>query len=132
MQKVWKGKRVAERRDYYIGKLLRVNLEDESSKVEEIDPAILRSFIGGRGLGAYLLYREVGPEADPLGPENKLIFVVDRRSTKPEIKKAIEKMFKVKVLKVSTFITPAGEKRAYIKFDEESPAIDIATQLGLM
>ena len=64
--------------------------------------------------------------------ENKLIFVVDRRSTKPEIKKAIEKMFKVKVLKVSTFITPAGEKRAYIKFDEESPAIDIATQLGLM
>ena len=67
-----------------------------------------------------------------LESENKLIFVVNRRARKPEIKKAIEEMFKAKVVKVNTFITPDGEKRAYVKFSDETPAIDIATNLGLM
>lgn len=64
--------------------------------------------------------------------ENKLIFVVDRKANKFDIKSAIEKMFNVKVVKVNTFISPNGEKRAYIKFSDETPAIDIATNLGLM
>lgn len=64
--------------------------------------------------------------------ENKLIFVVDKKATKKEIKKAIEEMFKVKVDDVATFINAEGEKRAYIKFSAKNPAIDIATQMGLM
>ena len=64
--------------------------------------------------------------------ENKLLFRVHIKAKKPEIKKAIEDLFKVKVLKVSTFHTPRGEKRAYIKLSPENPAIDLATQLGLM
>jgi len=64
--------------------------------------------------------------------ENKLIFVVDKKATRLQIQKAIESLFKVKVAKVNTFITHAGEKRAYVKFSQETPAIDIATQLGLM
>ena len=64
--------------------------------------------------------------------ENKLIFVVDKKAEKQEIKKAIEDLFKVKVVKVNTFTTTKGEKRAYVKFSAETPAIDIATQMGLM
>lgn len=64
--------------------------------------------------------------------ENKLIFVVDRKSTKPDIKKAVETLFDAKVTKVRTFITPGGQKRAYITFSLETPALDIATNLGLM
>ena len=64
--------------------------------------------------------------------ENKLIFVVDMKAKKAEIKEAVEKIFKAKVVKINTFITPKGEKRAYVKFSDETPAIDIATQLGLM
>lgn len=64
--------------------------------------------------------------------ENKLIFVVDRNANKEEIKRAIEEMFKVKVVNVNTFIAHDGSKRAYIKFSDETPAIDIATNLGLM
>jgi len=64
--------------------------------------------------------------------ENKLIFVVDMRATKPDIKNAIEKLFKVKILKVNTLISTNGEKRAYVKFSKETPAIDIATNMGLM
>lgn len=64
--------------------------------------------------------------------ENKLIFIVDRKAKKPEIKEAMEKMFKTKVVKVNTFIGRDGSKKAYITFSQETPAIDIATNLGLM
>jgi ribosomal protein L23 len=63
--------------------------------------------------------------------ENKLIFVVEKKSNKTQIREAIEKMFKVKVSDVKTYIS-GGKKRAYIRFSAETPAIDIATQLGLM
>ena len=63
--------------------------------------------------------------------QNKLIFVVDIDADKGIIKKAIESMFKAKVDSVKTYIS-RGEKHAYIKFADENPAIDIATQLGLM
>jgi large subunit ribosomal protein L23 len=64
--------------------------------------------------------------------ENKLIFAVDMRAKKQEIKEAIEKTFKVKVEKVTTTVTPKGQKRAYVKLSPETPALDIATDLGLM
>ena len=64
--------------------------------------------------------------------ENKLIFIVGLTSTKLEIKRAIEKEFNVKVQTVTTQIDPAGKKRAYVRFAEGSPAIDVATKLGLM
>jgi len=64
--------------------------------------------------------------------ENKLQFVVDKRATKMDIKKAIESAFNVKIVKVQTFISQTGEKRAYVRFSDETPAIDVATKLGLM
>ena len=64
--------------------------------------------------------------------ENKLLFAVDKKATKKDVKEAIEKMFKVKVDKVNTLTGPDGRKKAYVKFSAETPAIDIATQLGLM
>ncbi len=64
--------------------------------------------------------------------ENKLIFVVNKNATKREIKKAIEEIFKVEVDNVKMFVNADGKKRAYVKFSVKNPAIDIATQLGLM
>ncbi len=64
--------------------------------------------------------------------ENKLIFVVNKKVTNSEIKSAIEDIFKVKVDKVNTYVNADGEKRAYVKFAASSPAIDIATKMGLM
>ena len=63
--------------------------------------------------------------------QNKLIFVVDMKADKKMIKNAIEAMFKTKVVDVNAYVQ-GGEKRAYVKFPDEKPAIDIATQLGLM
>jgi large subunit ribosomal protein L23 len=64
--------------------------------------------------------------------DNKLIFMVERKSTKQDIKKEIEKLFNVKIVKVNTLITPLGQKKAYVKLSKENPAIDVATKLGLM
>lgn len=64
--------------------------------------------------------------------ENKLIFVVHHKANKSEIKKAVEDLFKAKVVKINTLTLPTGEKRAYVKFAPEQPAIDIATTLGMM
>ena len=64
--------------------------------------------------------------------ENKLIFAVHMKAQKKDIKRAIEEVFKTKVVKVNTYITSKSEKRAYVKFSNETPAIDIATNFGLM
>lgn len=63
--------------------------------------------------------------------ENKLLFVVDRKATKADVKKAVESMFKVKVVDVNTYIT-GGKKKAYVRLGSENPAIDVATKLGMM
>lgn len=54
--------------------ILRIDLSSRTYEIEEIAPEFIRKYIGGRGLGAYLLYQYVPPNADPLGEENHLIF----------------------------------------------------------
>jgi aldehyde:ferredoxin oxidoreductase len=51
-----------------------VNLSDGEIKILETNGDDLRRFLGGRGLGAKLLYDLVGPQVDPLSPDNLLIF----------------------------------------------------------
>jgi ribosomal protein uL23 len=63
---------------------------------------------------------------------NSLVFIVEIKATKTEIKEAIEKLYKVKVVSVNTTIDTQNRKKAYIKFSNETPALDLATQLGLM
>lgn len=64
--------------------------------------------------------------------ENKLIFIVNRKAKKQEIKEAIESMFNIKISKINTTILPDGNKKAYLTLPKETPAMDIATQLGLI
>lgn len=64
--------------------------------------------------------------------ENKLIFIVNRKSNKFEIKKAAEELLKIKIDKVNTMITSGGKKKAYLTLNRENKALDIATRLGLM
>jgi large subunit ribosomal protein L23Ae len=64
--------------------------------------------------------------------QNVLIFEVDKKTNKDVIKNEIQKVFKAKVLSVRTRIGPDAKKRAYVKFSNDTPAIDIATKLGLI
>jgi len=58
----------------YTGKILKVNLTKRKTYVEKLDEEVARKFIGGKGLGAKILYDSVKPGIDPLSPENLLIF----------------------------------------------------------
>ena len=57
-----------------MGQILRVDLTTRRTTVENLDPSICAKFIGGAGLGAWLLSRETPTQFDPLGPENTLVF----------------------------------------------------------
>ncbi|MDH5438496.1 MAG: aldehyde ferredoxin oxidoreductase family protein [Candidatus Bathyarchaeota archaeon] len=57
----------------YMGKILRVNLTKGEITEEPLEESVARKFIGGRGLGAYILFNELKPGIDPLGTKNKLV-----------------------------------------------------------
>jgi len=67
-----------------------------------------------------------------LEKENKLVFIVDRRATKRDIKRAVETLYEVVVEKVNTVITPDGRKKAYVKLSPEYSASDVAIKLGIL
>ncbi len=63
--------------------------------------------------------------------ENTIVFEVDKREDKEEIKKNIEKTFDVKVEKIRSLIRQ-NRKRVYVKLNKKNPAIDLATKLGMI
>lgn len=68
---------------------------------------------------------------DLIEQQNKLAFLVDITANKREIKRAVEIIHNVKVIKVNTLITPKGEKKAFIKLHPDYSAQDIAIDLGI-
>jgi len=61
--------------DGYVGKLLNINLNDGSAKEFTVPEEILQKYIGGKGLGAWLLFKGLEPHVDPLDPENVLLLM---------------------------------------------------------
>ena len=58
---------------YGYGRMLEVDLATKKVRVEPTDPSLILNFIGGMGFSNKILYDEVGPDIDPLGPLNPLI-----------------------------------------------------------
>jgi len=56
------------------GRLLHIDLTRRTSSRRDLDPARLRAYLGGIGLGASLLYEWAPPGVEPFAPENPLIF----------------------------------------------------------
>ncbi len=59
----------------YAGKILRVDLSKKRVEAVKLDDDLAKKYIGGAGIGAKILYDETGPQTDPLGPDNRLIFM---------------------------------------------------------
>ena len=59
----------------YKGQLLRVNLSKKAVTKEPLREDWARDFVGGAGYSARLLYDEIPGKIDPLGPQNKLLFM---------------------------------------------------------
>jgi len=56
------------------GKMLIVNLSRSNFTEKELDQEIFNLYLGGKGLGSYLLMKMLPPGVDPLSPQNLLIF----------------------------------------------------------
>lgn len=54
-------------------KILRVDLSAQRIEDQIIENNVYRQYLGGRGLGAYLLYNDLAPQTDPLSQDNELI-----------------------------------------------------------
>ena len=57
----------------WTGNILRVNLTTKTYKKEPFSEEFAHKWVGGRGFASKILYDEVSPGTDPLGPDNKLI-----------------------------------------------------------
>ena len=59
----------------YAGRIAWIDLTEGKVSIKKLDEKIARKYLGGKGLGAYLLYNNVSPNTDPYAPENSLIFI---------------------------------------------------------
>jgi large subunit ribosomal protein L23 len=64
--------------------------------------------------------------------DNKLIFVVNVKAGKSDVKKAVEELYEVEVDRITVLITPQGEKKAFVKLKPEFKASDVAIKLGIL
>ncbi len=63
--------------------------------------------------------------------ENALQFIVERRATRTEVRREVEKRFGVKVVKVRTLINPKGQKKAIVRLAPENKAEEVLAKIGV-
>ena len=67
-----------------------------------------------------------------LESENKLVFVVNLKASKTDVKRAVEELYEVCVEKVTVNITHKGEKKAFVILTPDFKAADVAIKLGIL
>lgn len=58
------------------GKILKIDLSSRSTETVQLGEEIYQQYLGGRGLGSYLMYNYTRSGGDPLGADNPAIFLV--------------------------------------------------------
>ena len=64
--------------------------------------------------------------------DNTLVFIVDVKANKHQIKQAVKKLYDIDVAKVNTLIRPDGEKKAYVRLAPDYDALDVANKIGII
>ena len=63
---------------------------------------------------------------------NTLVFIVDRRANKRQIKVAVKDMYNIHASKVNTLIRPDGGKKAFVRLSADYDALDVANKIGII
>lgn len=63
---------------------------------------------------------------------NTLVFLVDIKANKRQIKDAVNKLYSIKAAKVNTLIRPDGQKKAFVKLTKDFDALDVANKLQII
>ena len=89
--------------------------------------------VGSDNKYAVIQYPISGESASKLMEEqNTLVFIVDLKSNKHQIKKAFKDRWGAKVRKVNTLIRPDGRKKAFITLTAENEAVELGSKVGLI
>lgn len=62
--------------DGFFNRLLMIDSTRRSHQVEDLDDALLRTYLGGKGLATHYLLEKIAQGVDPLGADNLLIFAI--------------------------------------------------------
>ncbi|PPR07687.1 hypothetical protein CVT24_003896 [Panaeolus cyanescens] len=63
---------------------------------------------------------------------NTLVFIVDIKANKRQIKDAVKKLYDVQAAKINTLIRPDGKKKAYVRLTADHDALDVANKIGFI
>lgn len=64
--------------------------------------------------------------------QNTIVFIVDSRANKNQIKLAVEKTYDVKTAKINTLIRPDGTKKAFVRLNADQDALDVSNRIGII
>ncbi|KAG2178440.1 hypothetical protein INT44_001592 [Umbelopsis vinacea] len=67
-----------------------------------------------------------------LEDDNTLVFLVDVKANKRQIKDAVKKLYDVEAAKINTLIRPDGQKKAYVRLTADADALDVANKIGFI
>lgn len=63
---------------------------------------------------------------------NTLVFIVDIKANKRQIKAAVKDLYQIECDKVNTLITPRGLKKSYVRLSKDFDALDVANRVGVI
>lgn len=63
---------------------------------------------------------------------NTLVFIVDLKSNKRQIKHAVKEMYDIDTKKINTLVRPDGLKKAYVRLAADHDALDVANRIGII
>ncbi|XP_047419138.1 60S ribosomal protein L23a-like [Sciurus carolinensis] len=67
-----------------------------------------------------------------MGDNGTLVFTVDVKANKHQIRQAVKKLYDTDVAKANTLIRPGGEKKAYVRLSLDHNALDVANKIGII
>eukprot|EP00168_Porphyra_purpurea_P018349 TRINITY_DN677_c0_g1_i1.p1 TRINITY_DN677_c0_g1~~TRINITY_DN677_c0_g1_i1.p1 ORF type:complete len:166 (-),score=42.73 TRINITY_DN677_c0_g1_i1:44-490(-) len=101
------------------------------------DPKYLRKSTGAgdSGLDKYQILRfplTTERAMKKIEDNRTIVFIVDVRANKRQIKAAVESMYNVRAAKVNTLIRPDGQKKAFVQLTPDYDALDVANKIGIL
>ncbi|KAG5186110.1 ribosomal protein L23/L15e core domain-containing protein [Tribonema minus] len=63
---------------------------------------------------------------------NTLVFIVDVKANKRQIKAAVRALYEISCQKVNTLIRPDGLKKAYVRLTQDYDALEVANKIGII
>ncbi len=64
--------------------------------------------------------------------DNTIVFLVDVKANKKQIKSAVKKLYEIDAVKINTLIRPDGVKKAFVKLPADIEAAEVAQTIGIM